>query len=106
MANEVNLLIPLNRASEQQIPGEAGEGGLKTYVDFAFPIFLGASIALAVVVITWGGLEYILSKVPGAKVEGKERIKSAVFGLVIALIAWIILETINPELNKLGGSLQ
>lgn len=103
MANEVHLLQPLNRSAEQSIPSV---GGLKIYVDFAFPIFLGASIALAVVVITWGGLEIILSKVPGAKVEGKERIKSAVFGLVIALIAWIILETINPQINILGGNLQ
>lgn len=91
-ANSVHLLQPLG-SSEYAAPTT-----LRTYVNDLFPIFLGAAVALAVIMITWGGMEYILSQVPGAKGEGKQKIKSAFWGLLIALSAWIILNTINPAI--------
>lgn len=93
--NSVHLLQPLTRG-ETTVSGD--QGGLNDYINNAFPIFLGVAIALAVVMISYGGVEYVISNIPGAKVEGKSRIKSALWGLVIALVAWIILNTINPAI--------
>ena len=73
--------------------------GINAYLDKAFPVFIALISVLAVLMIAWGGLEYMLSKLPGAKTEGKERIKQALWGLLLALAAWIILETINPKIT-------
>ena len=98
--NQVNLLEPLGIGQDAITTVTANSVG--DYVTTAFSVFLGASVALAIVVIAWGGLEYMLSKIPGAKTEGKERIKNALWGLLLALAAWLILETINPQINTLG----
>lgn len=95
--NTVNLLEPLGQGG-----GTSDIGSVGGYIRTAFPVFLGVAVALAIVVITWGGMEYMLSKIPGAKTEGKDRIKSALWGLLLALVAWIILNTINPQINTLG----
>lgn len=94
----VNLLQPIGNSQG----GGSAVSSVAKYLSVAFPVFLGAAIALAVVMVTWGGLEYILSEVPGAKVEGKERIRHAIWGLLLALTAWIILNTINPNINLPG----
>ncbi len=95
--NAVNLLQPLDTSDSGKSISSVGQ-----YISIAFPVFLGVAVTLSVVMITWGGLEYILSKVPGAKVEGKDRIKGALWGLALALVAWVILNTINPAINTLG----
>ncbi len=98
--NQVNLLAPLNTGT-----GSAGSeiSSIGEYVQVAFPIFLGVAITLAVVMVTWGGLQHVLSMKPGGKSEGTERIKSALWGLLLALVAWVILNEINPDIvNTLG----
>ncbi|MBI3442568.1 MAG: hypothetical protein HY007_02280 [Candidatus Sungbacteria bacterium] len=51
----------------------------------------------ALVMFVWGGIEYMLAgdKDPG---EAKKRMKNAVYGLVLALTAYLVLYTINPDL--------
>jgi hypothetical protein len=61
-------------------------------------IFIGICAVLAVVMIVIGGLEYMTSELPGNKEHGKERITGAVFGLILALGAYALLYTINPNL--------
>lgn len=61
----------------------------------------GIAIAgvLAVLMIVVGGVQYISSGIsPSAKEDAKSRITSALLGLLLALISWIILNTINPTL--------
>ncbi len=96
-ANEVNLLQPLDRSGGGQ--GTTAISRVSDYIGIVFPVLLGVAAALSVVMITWGGLEYMLSKIPGAKVEGKERIKNALWGLLLALVAWVILNTINTSIS-------
>ncbi len=56
---------------------------------------------LAVIIITWGGIRYITSGGSQSGVEaGKEKIRAALLGLAIALGAWLLLSTINPDLLK------
>lgn len=51
----------------------------------------------ALIMFVWGGIEYMLAgdKDPG---KAKERMKNAVYGLVLAFTSWLILYTINPDL--------
>lgn len=51
----------------------------------------------ALVMFVWGGIEYMLA---GDKdpTKAKERMKNAVYGLVLAVTSYLILYTINPDL--------
>ena len=94
MNNAVQLLEP------SVIQNTPSVDNINTYLDKAFSIFITLAAVLAVLMIAWGGLEYILSKLPGAKAEGKERIRQTLWGLLLVLAAYLILETINPCITK------
>ncbi len=67
---------------------------------------LSAAFFLALLMIVISGVQYVIS---GASVDKKSeamsRIKSALFGLLLALCTWLILYTINPDLVNNGLSL-
>lgn len=59
---------------------------------------LTLAVLLSIVVFAYGAISYMFSAVPGIKTESSERMRSAIWGLLIALSAWLILWTINPDL--------
>lgn len=80
-------------------PGAPGQiQDLNTYLTAAFPLFMGLVVSLAIIMVVWGGLEYMFSKVPGIQVAAKQKIWAAIFGLLLALGAWLLLNTINPQI--------
>ena len=96
-------------------PSKAGQycTNIGTYIQGAYKLAIGLSIAVAVIMIFWGGFEYLLSQTPFGKSDGKARIQNAIGGLLLVLLAFLILQTINPnlvnfnfslDLSKTGGS--
>lgn len=73
-------------------------GGLSKYLNLMIKIFIGICAVLAVVMIVMGGLEYMTSELVHSKEAGKDRIMHAILGLLIALGAFALLNTINPDL--------
>ena len=71
---------------------------LSVYLNLMIKLFIGICAVLAVIMIVMGGIEYMTSELPGMKSEGKERIRNAILGLILALGAWTLLDTINPNL--------
>jgi len=71
---------------------------LSSYLNPMITIFIGICAVLAVIMILMGGIEYMTSELISSKEAGKERIRNALLGLVLALGAWTILHTINPNL--------
>lgn len=71
-----------------------------TFLNGIFNIGLAIAATLAVVMITIGGLQYMTTDSISNKSEGKDKIQNAVIGLLIALLIFIILFTINPNLLK------
>src|SRR3989344_5403340 len=63
-------------------------------------LIVGAGVT-AVVVIGWAGIAYMTTESMEAKHEAKDRILDAGIGLLIALSAFLILSTINPNLTRL-----
>ena len=68
------------------------------YLNTIIKIIIGFAAVLAMVMIVWGGVEYMTSDLVSSKEAGKETIMHAVLGLLIALGAFVILNTINPQL--------
>ena len=61
-------------------------------------LVLGIAAVLAMVMIVMGGIEYMTTELVSSKESGKETIRNAILGLLIALGAYLILNTINPKL--------
>ena len=68
------------------------------YLNIVIKLVIGFSAVLAMLMIVIGGIEYMTSELISGKEEGKERITHAIFGLVIALGAFALLNTLNPQL--------
>lgn len=72
---------------------------LKAYMTWAFRFTLALAGFLAVMMIVIGGVEYIISGAnESARSDAHKRIWSAISGLVLALVAYLVLYTINPSL--------
>jgi succinate dehydrogenase/fumarate reductase cytochrome b subunit len=82
------------------LPGTTNEGGktdIQTYIPGIFKLAIGIASVLAVLMIIIGGVEYITTDAIQGKSEGKARIQNALWGLVLVLVSWILLYTINQK---------
>ncbi|KKQ88061.1 MAG: hypothetical protein UT09_C0004G0003 [Parcubacteria group bacterium GW2011_GWF2_38_8] len=68
------------------------------YLNIIIKLVIGFAAVLAMVMIVAGGIEYMTSELVSSKEAGKETIKNAILGLLIALGSYLILNTINPQL--------
>jgi hypothetical protein len=78
---------------------------INTYIEYVFKFAIGIAVFLATVMIIYGGFQWMLSDIPFIKVNGKEKIEHAVFGLVAALASYLILQTIDPRLVQVNTSI-
>ncbi len=78
---------------------------LMQYLNGIFLVVIGIAGVLAVVMIVICGIKMMMSGSVSGKSEAKGCVTNAVFGLLIALGAWAILYTINPDLLKNEQSL-
>jgi hypothetical protein len=76
------------------------ENNLGTYLNLIIKIFIGISAVLAVIMIVMGGIEYMTSELISNKEHGKEKITHAILGLLLALGAYTLLYTINPDILR------
>lgn len=92
------------------IPGtgqDCGKDGLitnvnvETFIKYIFSLSMAIAVLLAVIMIFWGGFEYVTSEIPGVKSDGKSRIQNAILGLIMVLASYLIINTIDPRLTKI-----
>ena len=67
-----------------------------TLLGYVFNFGLAIAVVLALVMIIWGGIEYMTTDSWEGKNDGKTRIQNALYGLGLALASYLILYTINP----------
>ncbi len=82
------------------LPGFTGDPNLGQWLESLFTILIVIAGILALIMIIVGGITYITSESFGGKGQGKAYIINAIIGLVLALGAWVILNTINPNLAE------
>ncbi|MBP6912006.1 MAG: hypothetical protein KBB88_02295 [Candidatus Pacebacteria bacterium] len=68
------------------------------YINGLLTFAIGIAGALAVVMIVVGGIQYMSTDNFGEKMEGKGRIMNAVGGMLLLIGAYMILNTLNPNL--------
>jgi lipoprotein-anchoring transpeptidase ErfK/SrfK len=74
------------------------KNALGRYLNIILRLAIGLAAVLAVVMIVFGGIQYMTSELVHSKEAGKQRITNAVLGLLVALGAYLILFTVNPNL--------
>lgn len=63
---------------------------------FGWAIGVGAILAFGVII--FGGVLWSTSEIVNKKADAIEWIKGGVYGLLLLIISWLILNTINPEI--------
>lgn len=96
-AIEYTPLAPIDIPGEEDTPQD-----LAGYLETLFNAGIIIASILAILMIIYGGLTYMSTDAISGKTEGRERIQSAVGGLLLAIFAWLILNTINPDLLSLN----
>ena len=96
--NDVNCTVENGKSVLNSFKFNPNINTLGAYLNLIIKIIIGLSAVLAVVMIVIGGMEYMTSELVSSKEAGKDRIRDAIFGLVLALGAYTLLFTINPDL--------
>ena len=88
--------IPLNGLQA----GDTTEATASKYIEGLFILIIGIAGVLAVIKIIWGGIHYMSTDAFTGKSEARNSIENALWGLLLAIGAWMILNTVNPDLTK------
>jgi hypothetical protein len=77
---------------------------LNKYLNDMFRLGIAIAIALAVIMIIVGGIQYMSTDAIGKMNEGKKSIQAALTGLLVALAAYMIIKTLDPNMlsTRLG----
>jgi hypothetical protein len=87
-----NLIAPIGTLT--------GAIDLKQYLEGIFQTVIGIAGILAVLMLVICGIKLMGTGSVAAKSEAKQCIWNAIFGLILAIGSWILLNTINPLLLK------
>lgn len=87
------------------IPGTTDKINVGDYIGNIVVFAIRIAGALAVIEIVIGGAKYVSSDAISGKAEGKKNIQNALLGLLLAIGAWVLLNTINPKTLNLNLSI-
>jgi len=101
LSGPYKLLAPLPDRGTTIFSIDTSADQLGNYFNLLFRLLIGIAGVLAVIMIVLGGIQYMMEESILAKGEAKKRITSAILGLILALGAYAILFTLNPNLVNL-----
>lgn len=92
----IALNVPIGSISEVQ--------SFASYIGIIYDWLLPAGALIAVVMMMFGGLQYILSRGKEKYIsKGKERITNAITGIILLLSVFVLLNLIDPRLTILNS---
>lgn len=93
-----NVQVPSN------LPGLIENGERVNFIVFLkwlFPFMLSVAAILAVLMIVIAGTRWVVSAGSEAEIKAaRDMITNAILGLILAFAAWLIINTINPDIMK------
>lgn len=95
------LLAGLAYTPLEPLPGAPSGtySSLSVYLNYMFKILLSIGAMIAVVTLVLGGVTYMVSESLGTKSDARRRIQASLIGLLLLLVSWLVLYTINPNLT-------
>lgn len=88
---------------EVPLPGvEEGDNSFTGYLNGLFTFAIGIAVALAVLMVALGGVRYMSTDAVSGKREGLSMVNAAIGGIILILLSWLILRTINPGLLSIS----
>ena len=88
--------------AQVEIPGQGRPSGMGEYLVAIYNFILNIVGIVAMIMIIIGGFRYMTSTGnASAMADAKDMIFNAFLGLGLALLSWLILYTINPDLIKI-----
>src|SRR3989338_1982556 len=90
--------LPLDKSGCTGSANEVCKVDAKKYIEGFFTLMIAVAGGLAVLVIIFGGIKYMSTDAFQGKSDAKQTIEHAIWGLLLAISAWLILNTINPNL--------
>jgi len=104
-STEYLLLAPIPFV-QSQVTATGTYANATTYLPGLFRLAIGLAGLLAVVRLIYAGIKYMSTDAFGEKSEAKGIIENALWGLGLAIAAWIILYTINPKLVEINFNIE
>lgn len=110
-AESYTPLAPLPCIAGNGITCSGGNGAVQntvnfeTYVQNMINLLIALSAVAAVVMIVWGGIEYMTTSSISGKGAGLDKVRHAIYGLLLVLCSFLILQTIDPRLTAIPTTL-
>ncbi|MBP6856732.1 MAG: hypothetical protein KBC42_03295 [Candidatus Pacebacteria bacterium] len=76
------------------------------YLSIMFTFLVSFAGVLAVVMLIFGGIQYMSTDSLSGTESGRAKMTQAIYGLIIVLASYVILNTVNPNLVKFNFSIQ
>lgn len=103
----VVALSPVVAMAQYQLPGNFGlstQTGAANTISSVIGFLAGLLAALAMLMIVVAGIMYIVSAGDQSRIDLAKRILTyAIVGLIVALLAWVIVNVISNTLGAGGG---
>jgi len=98
----VNVVLATGYTTHEAVPGQSTTNSFTELLAQIYNFSIGSAAILAMIMIGVGAFTYIVTSAGNASkvANAKDMIFSAIFGLVIAMVAWITLFLINPDLVR------
>lgn len=92
-------LIAQNKVSpDNPLCTKDDPSGVGNFIKYILKLMIGLCAVMLVLRIMYEGYQYAVTDVPALKLGAKNQLKDAIFGLLLALSAYLLLNTINPRL--------
>ena len=103
LADEVTELVDkYTYENFENIPGQERTNNFIVYLENLYRFGIAIVAILAIFMISFGSFVYVVTSAGNASkmMDAKDMIYSAIFGLILALVAFLFLYLINPDLVK------
>jgi hypothetical protein len=98
LVNLPGTTVPCTVRDSNGRPVNAACTDLSRYLPTAFNLAIGIAVGLAFVMIVYGGVMYATSDALSGKAAGREALENALWGLLLVISSYLILQTINPRM--------
>lgn len=98
-------LAPIPGLTDTNALSVANETNLASFFNNLYKYLIGIAAVLAIIMIIWGGLEISTQDSISKQGAGREKIKNAIFGLILVLSPVLVFSIINPSILNLSLNL-